>query len=136
MSGPKRAGSVACWQRSSLPGAGQYATGAVAKLPAVLDQIELIDLGEPVRILAQALQVIAGQRGYGGEDREAARPPQAGCATRPPAAARTGYRQPVTAGAVAPARKVNTRRLPWPRLSLSRYRRAWPESAIRPVRNS
>jgi len=34
----------------------RYAPGAVSRLPAVLDQIELIDLDPPVRILAQTVR--------------------------------------------------------------------------------
>ncbi|MDR0343869.1 MAG: type II toxin-antitoxin system VapC family toxin [Nocardiopsaceae bacterium] len=34
----------------------RYAPESVARLPAVLDQIDLIDLGPPVRILAQAVR--------------------------------------------------------------------------------
>jgi predicted nucleic acid-binding protein len=34
----------------------RYAPGAVSRLPAVLDQIDLIDLDQAVRILARAVQ--------------------------------------------------------------------------------
>lgn len=34
----------------------RYAPDAVSRLPAVLDQIELIDLDPPIRILAQAIR--------------------------------------------------------------------------------
>ena len=37
----------------------RYAPGAVSRLPAVLDQIDLIDLDPPIRILAQAVRPAA-----------------------------------------------------------------------------
>ncbi|MGC2007426.1 type II toxin-antitoxin system VapC family toxin [Trebonia sp.] len=36
----------------------RYAPDAVSRLPAVLDQIELIDLDPPIRILAQAIRPV------------------------------------------------------------------------------
>ena len=36
-----------------VPGPGQVRPDAVSRLPAVLDQIDLIDLGSRIRILAQ-----------------------------------------------------------------------------------
>jgi predicted nucleic acid-binding protein len=43
----------------SLRALARYAPGAVARLPAVLDQIELIGLDPPIRILAQTVRPAA-----------------------------------------------------------------------------
>ena len=43
----------------SLRALARYAPGAVARLPAVLDQIELIGLDPPIRILAQTARPAA-----------------------------------------------------------------------------
>ena len=40
----------------SVPALARYAPGAVSRLPAVLDQIDLINLDPRIRILAQAVQ--------------------------------------------------------------------------------
>ncbi len=37
----------------------RYAPGAVSRLPGVLDQIDLIDLDPPIRILARTVQPVA-----------------------------------------------------------------------------
>jgi len=43
----------------SLRALARYAPGAVARLPAVLDQIELIGVDPPIRILAQTVRPAA-----------------------------------------------------------------------------
>jgi uncharacterized protein len=48
--------SSALTEIESFRALARYAPDAVSRLPAVLDQIELIDLDPPIRILAQAVR--------------------------------------------------------------------------------
>ena len=55
MSGPRSSGSARCSLRSNLRAPARYAPEAVSRLPAALDQVDLIDLDQRIRMLARTV---------------------------------------------------------------------------------